>query len=245
MAIDGNITENEKDKLIQIGKEIDNTKFDEYYEELVEECEEKLVAAHGEDEFYDIVQECLDKELLNVIEDAEQGVCSRLIIWDLLAIAYGDDDFSKDEKRIIAHVARNIDVDKSILLEMEQSFACIMDIERELENLSVSRAPYCDIRPIVDEYEHRREVLLNAIQELIADELIIHPEIVDIEGKGESFMSSATNFISSTAGTIGDGIATGFGMLTGLFGKKTEPEENNKIDDNIETKKIEDKEDAE
>lgn len=238
MAIDGKITEDEKDKFIQIGNEIDEDKFIEYYEELICECDAKLSEMDEGDEFYDVVQECLDGEILNVTEDVECGVCSRLLIWDMLAVAHSDDDFSQDEKRLIAHVARKTNVEKSILLELQQAFSTISDMEKKLEKCEVSMEPYCLVRPIVDEIEHRRDVLMNSVRETIADELIVYPDIIDTKNQGESFISSATGFISSAAGTVADGVVSGFNRLSGLFGKKV-TESENEIEECEEKLKIE------
>ncbi len=49
-----------------------------------------------------------------------QGVGVRLLIWNMLVIAFINGECTKDEKRLIKHVVRVTKMDKSVFLEMEQ-----------------------------------------------------------------------------------------------------------------------------
>ena len=96
-----------------------------------------------------------------------------MLVWDMISVAYSDEDYSDVEKRLINHVARLLEVDKSILLEMDQYVGAADSIQRELDYLNNSQKPYAEIRPIVDEMENRKTAITEAVKALIADDILL------------------------------------------------------------------------
>jgi len=169
LAIDGSIDDVELVHFKTIGLSIDPTNFMEYFNDLELECK-TLIAGAGNEQ-YDIISEAIDDALLHEAKDDDQGLTPRLLIWDLFAAAFSNNSFDDSEKRLINHVARKTGVDKSIVLEMEQMMNTLTSIQNEIIWAQQTNRPYSEIRPIIEELEKRQNVITEAAECLIADEI--------------------------------------------------------------------------
>ena len=189
MAVDDTIAQSEMDRLQSIGNEIDPDNFPKYKDALFEECENAVRSADGE-YLYDVILEHCD-DALNVKADSlEEGIPSRMLVWDLLVMSLADGEYGKIEKRLITHIVRKCDVDQSIFLEMEQLIKTEIAIDAELEALNESALPYKEIKPIVDETEVRRNNITRCVKELIFDELLVSVQTLEVK---EDFVDKAKN----------------------------------------------------
>ena len=171
IAVDGEINDDKLNKFLEIGHEIDGEAFDEYKEVITDECGAYLKTATGDDDFYDIIQEGIDEELQRESNDISEGIPARLLVWDMLAIAFSNDEYSDTERRIISHVVRTAGMDKSVFLEMEQLIKTAASVNRENAWIQTSDKPYAKIRPIVEELEKRQRVINECAKALIEDEI--------------------------------------------------------------------------
>lgn len=211
MSIDGQVTENELVRFEEIGKEFDETFFS-YKDELVKGCEEYISTADNVDR-YDIIQEGLDESLRAEAVSLEDGVPPRLLVWDMLTLSYSDGGYSGDEKRLINHVGRILKVEASVMLEMNQLIATAMSIEDELVVLNQSNKPYSEIRPVVDEMEKRKKVILDSAKDLLEDEVIFYtPE-----------KQEKTNKLSELGNKINEKVAPKAAELGNKFNEKVVP----------------------
>lgn len=239
MFIDGRIDDSEKVRFDEIGLEFMGDEYASAKEEISAECNELIKGIDDESEAYDVVQEAIDAALKNTVD--ENGIGSRLLLWNLFAIAIADNDHSENENRLINHIARVLQIDKSVVLEMKQLIATINKLEQERDMLEDSTEPYREVRPVVVEVEKRLDVLLKAGKELIKDEdMFRYTKSEEYHGEG-SIINKAGKAVVDGIGMVGSGAAKGvsnlFGGIGGLFGKKgkaasaetdeakTEPEE--------------------
>lgn len=170
MAIDGEVTDDEIIKFKEIAQEIDGEKYKEYSDQLIRECDEQISTVGAGDEVYDVIQESVDQMIHMQADTCTDGLSRRLLIWNLYALSFSDGYLAEEEKRFIAHLGRILDVEKSVLLEMEQLVQTAMVVMNELSVLNESNRPYSEIKPLVDEIEHRKNVLIKIAQNLIADD---------------------------------------------------------------------------
>lgn len=198
MAIDGNVSESEMEKFDELGAAFDPEDFPGYRDEVLSECRAHIDTAAVEDEVYDVIQEGLDQALENADEPVEEGVASRLLLWDMLSIAYSDDDFSDEEKRLIAHVSRKLKIEKDVYLEMDHLIKTAVAIMKELDTLNESNLPYSEVRPIVDEIEKRKLIITKAAEELIADEYYLDRNDKPREERKPGIIASAGQKIAET-----------------------------------------------
>lgn len=175
ITIDGVIDDNELEQFNQIGREILQEHFDEVKDTVISECNAVLSSISKDENRYDIIIENLDKALSEKADSDENGIWPRYLLWNMLAIAYSDNDFSEDEKRFTDHTARMLNIDKSVYTEMIQYISTAIAVQKELEELETSDRPYSEIRPLVEENEKRKASIIRAATELIEDEVIMLP----------------------------------------------------------------------
>ena len=169
LAIDGTIDDVELGHFRSIGLSMDPTHFMDYCDEIENEC--KKLTINADEEQYDLISEAVDEALTHEAKNDDQGITPRLLVWDLFAAAFCNEEYDESEKRLINHVARKTGVDKSIVLEMEQMMKTLTSIQNEINWAQQTNRPYPEIRPIVDELEKRQAVISEAAEYLIADEI--------------------------------------------------------------------------
>ena len=184
MAVDGTVSADEIECFDAIGSELDPDDFPAYRNAIIEECEAQLNNVIDEDDHYDVVMEGMDKALASRIDDPEQGVTLRLLVWNMLVIAFSNQDYSSVERRLIKHIVRITDMDRSIFLEMEQIIKTNAAVESERHWIAQSNRPYSEIRPIADELERRQKVVLSCARQLIEDELFDPIEKASLPANG-------------------------------------------------------------
>ena len=91
----------------------------------------------------------------------------KLLVWDLLAIAYSDGAYDDAERRLLKYVVRKLDIDRAVFLELEGSLLTLQDLERELSWIKSTDRPYLTIEATVNELEKRKRVVFDSIMDLI------------------------------------------------------------------------------
>lgn len=212
MAIDGDVTA-ELEKFDEIGNEFMKDGFVQVRQSIIDECQAQIDSAVIDDELYDIIQEGLDRALNETVDRLEDGVAPRLLVWDMLSIAYTDNDYAEPEKRLIAHVARVMEIEKDVLMEMEHLMRTAEAVVSELDTLNNSNRPYSEIRPVVDEIEKRKQTIAKSAEELIADDYVLDKPDRASKATDQSILSDAGRRITETLNPVADQM--------GEFAKKT------------------------
>ena len=117
VAVDGNVTDSEMETYTSVCKELDPTFFDLYKEEIASNYCDQIQTMIEDEDFYDVIAEGVDKVLADTLEDGADGISSRLLLWNLLVVAYSDGEYSADERRLIKHIVRTKGIEKGIFLE--------------------------------------------------------------------------------------------------------------------------------
>lgn len=235
MAVDKNIGEDELVRFCEIGEELDRKNFNSYKESIIESCQKHISSGEPDDDYYDVIMESLDFALRHTAKRDDQGVTGRLLVWNMLAIAFSNKEYDATEKKLISHVARVSDVPKDVFLDMEQSMQAAMAIQKELVWIQNSNRPYNEVRPVVDDLENRLAVILGSAKALIEDEVILddpfedNPDFIDkAKGALDEAMAPVLDKVGDAAKNVGD-VAVNVGEAVaeavsgawkGLFGKK-------------------------
>ena len=241
LAIDGEVADDEIVKFEEIAQELDGENDSEYRIELMNECDKQISTAIAGDELYDIIQESVDQIIHKQSDVCTEGVSRRLLIWNLYALSFSDGCLAEEEKRFIAHLGRILGVEKSVLLEMEQLVKTAMAVMNELNILNNSTRPYSEIKPLAEEIEHRKMVLVKAAQNLIADdyfEIVVPKEknnalhnmgqklndtispVASVAGeKAQKTWKDAKGILGETASKGVRGLKSGTEKLAKKFGK--------------------------
>ena len=166
MAADGHITLDEEEKFNDIGLETDPY-FMEHKNLIVKECQIQLDKVLDPEDFFDALKEGVEDALKPSKMLEESFVIPKLLVWNMLTIAYSDDDYDETERKLIKYVVRKLDIDKAVFLELENSILTLMDLEKELQWLKTTDRPYLTIEMMVNEIADRKNVIFDSVKDLI------------------------------------------------------------------------------
>lgn len=227
LMVDGDIAQSEQEKFIELGNEIDSKNFKSYKKEIEKECAEQIKKSFDDEDYYDVIVEGVDKALSEKPAKDEEGILSRLLLWNMLVLAFADRKYQKIERRLIRHVVRKSKIERSILLEMEHLIRSYRAIEKEENYLSKSTRPYSEIAPLVEELKTRKANVMKNALNLVNDESMMtsikeikaEPDVFDTVG---GFVAGAAgevgNFIGGAAAGVGEAVGGFFGGVAGMFG---------------------------
>lgn len=167
MAADGEIFHSEEEKFDAIGQELDSD-FSRNREGIVKECQAQLDKVMDPDDYYDAVQGGVEDALSAPKNTAGTFISPRLLIWDLLTIAYSDEHYDEIERKLLKYIVHKINIDTAVFLEMESSILTLMDIEKELAWIKTTNKPYLTIEAMVDELAGRKNVIFESVKNLIS-----------------------------------------------------------------------------
>ena len=94
-------------------------------------------------------------------------ITPKLLVWDLLTVAYSDEEYNETERKLIKYIVRKTNIDKAIFLEMESSILTLIDIEKELDWIKTTNKQYLVIEAMVNELKDRRNVIFESVKDLI------------------------------------------------------------------------------
>ena len=78
-----------KKKFDAIGQELDPN-FEEHKEQIVGECQAQLKKVIDPEDYYDTLQDGVEDALIRSRQTADTFITPKLLVWDLLTIAYSD-----------------------------------------------------------------------------------------------------------------------------------------------------------
>ena len=169
IAVDGSVRDDERALFDHIGDNLDAKHFHDYRKEIIDSCDERINQCHDSDDRYDVIVEGVDAVLSHRTDKRAAGIAPRLLLWNMLSVAFADGEYDAVESRLIRHIARTMIADRSIYPEMEHLMRAAYDVRGELDWISNSELPYSEVRPMVDQLEERVNVLQNAAVLLIED----------------------------------------------------------------------------
>ena len=180
ILIDGNVSEEEEEKFCEIGLACDQD-FDSCKKQLIDECNGVVqsesaqgidfvsIVSVDSEEYYDQIHDYVGDLIKEENFYQTEGVRAKWLIWNLLAIAYSEGDYSTNERRLMRYIAKKSGVDNTVLLEMEHTFSTLIAIEKEEEWLKSSDRPYKVIEERVVELSNRKNAIMQGINALISD----------------------------------------------------------------------------
>ena len=166
MAVDGELFHSEEEKFDSIGRELDPD-FAEHKEQIIAECQTQLDKVIEPEDFYDVLQDGVEDALLASRQTADSIITPKLLVWNLLTLAYSDEQYDEAERKLIKYIVRKTNIDKAVFLEMESSILTLMDIEKELAWVKTTDRPYLVIEGMVNELADRKNVIFESVKDLI------------------------------------------------------------------------------
>ena len=167
MAADGQIFHSEEEKFDAIGAELD-PEFSNHKEQILKECREQLDKVIDPEDYYDALQDGIEDALLSSRTTADSFITPKLLVWDLLTIAYSDEHYDETERRLLKYIVRKLNIDKAVFLELENSILTLLDLEKELQWIKTTDRPYLTIEAMVNEIADRKNVIFESVKDLLA-----------------------------------------------------------------------------
>jgi len=171
LAVDGDVSSEEIESLDNIGCQVDSDEYFEYKNNIISSCKKHIASAIEGEKHYDVILKGINKALRSKSNSESQGVPVRFIVWNMLAMAFNNDEYSDIVKAVITNVVYVTKMDRSVFLEMEQHMQTVAAIVKENERIQASGKPYSEVRPFVEELEYRQKVILESAMALIGDEV--------------------------------------------------------------------------
>ena len=167
MAADGQIFHNEEEKFDDIGQELDPN-FKDHKDQIINECQAQLNKVIDPEDYYDTLQDGVEDALIHSRQTADTFITPKLLVWNLLTLAYSDESYDEAERRLLKFIVRKTNVDKAVFLEMESSILTLLDIEKELAWIKTTDKPYLTIEAMVNELADRKSVIFESVKDLIS-----------------------------------------------------------------------------
>ena len=167
IAADGKILDEELRKFDEIGTALDPA-FEAHKSEIIEECNEQLENTIDPEDYYDVLQDAVGEAIDSSGYDGGSFITPRLLLWNMLTIAYCDGDYAEQERRLLKCVVRKLNIDKAVFLEMENSILTVTELENELQWIKTTDRPYLQIEAMVNRINHRRDTIFESVMALIA-----------------------------------------------------------------------------
>ncbi|MBQ6594829.1 MAG: hypothetical protein IJH78_04110 [Clostridia bacterium] len=166
MAVDGEIFHGEEEKFDSIGRELDPD-YAAHKEQIIGECQAQMGKSFDEEDRYDALQDGVTDAIRAAVGPGDASIAPKLLVWDLLAIAYSDGAYNGAEQKLLKYIVRRLDIDRAVFLELESSLLTLVDLERELNWIKTTDRPYLTIQAAVDELENRKRVVFDSVTDLI------------------------------------------------------------------------------
>ena len=167
MAADGEIFHSEEEKFDAIGAELDPD-FADHKAQIVAECQSQMDKVIDPEDYYDVLQDGVEIALASSVQTVDTFITPKLLVWDMLTVAYSDESYDEVERRLLKYVVRKLNIDKAVFLEMENSILTLMDMEKELAWIKTTDRPYLTIETMVNEIADRKNVIFESVKDLIA-----------------------------------------------------------------------------
>ena len=167
MAVDGEIYQSEEEKFDEIGKALDPN-FDENKAQVIAECQAQMGKVIDPEDQYEALQDGVEEAILAGANAKDSVITPKMLVWDLLTIAYSDGKYDDNERRLLKYIVRKLNIDKAVFLEMESSFLTLVDLESEMTWIKTTNRPYLTIEAMVNEISDRKTAIFDSIKDLIA-----------------------------------------------------------------------------
>jgi len=167
MAADGQIFHSEEEKFNDIGRELD-PHFQESRDQIIEECQSRLDSVVRPEDYYRALQEGVEEALTRSKQTEDTFITPKMLVWNLLTIAFSDENYDESEKKLISYIVDRTAIDKAVFLEMESSILTLLDIEKELQWIKTTSKPYLTIEAMVNELADRKNVIFESVKDLIS-----------------------------------------------------------------------------
>ncbi len=169
MAADGIIEAEEMNKYSEIALEIDE-KFEEYRDDFLGELSTFTAKTQDDEDYDDFLRDYISDTVRHSKSEKKGTVPGKVLLWNLLAISYSDGSCLEIEKKLIRYCAKQLEIDKSIILEFEGYIQTLNAILNEEAWLKSSNRSFAEVDKQLNELTERKTVIMQGVYALIAEQ---------------------------------------------------------------------------
>jgi hypothetical protein len=161
------ISDNNCTRFDQLGQNY--TGFSDNRRSIISKCNEIINRAIDQNDLYDVISEGIVEQAnysFNTF-DSDYDVNTKQCLWLLVNLAFHDGTYTDNEKKIIRSLMRKWNIDKSILLEMEETAETLFDLDKYRYWMETRNEPYSVIKSYVQELDKNQNELSSNISDLI------------------------------------------------------------------------------
>lgn len=166
MAADGTVFHSEEEKFDAIGTELDPD-FADNKSSIIKDCQAQLEKGIDLKNYYNVLQDSVEAAIRSSNETADAFITPKLLVWNLLTIAYSDENYNEVERKLLKYIVCTLQIDKTVFLEMESSMLTILDIEKEIAWIKTTDRPYLTVEARINELTKRQTVIFDSVKGLI------------------------------------------------------------------------------
>ena len=159
MVTDGLVFYSEEARFDAIGRELDPA-FAAHKDAIIRDCRAHLETVVDAGSYYETLQDGVEQALLSSKPTKDSYVTPKLLVWDLLTVAFSEEHYDEDEREILKYIVRRTKIGEDVFQEMEDSVQALMDTEKELARTGAGGAN--------DALTARKAGILEKIQDLIS-----------------------------------------------------------------------------
>jgi hypothetical protein len=166
LSVERPISETDIKKIDELGSTVEG--YDGIRKSLFNECEKVLSQSFDDTDRFDVIMEGILKtgnaSFAGLPKEAEQKRC----LWILVNLALYDGVYSETEKKLIRSLMRKWEIDKSILIEMEDSAETLIEVDKHRSWIKTTNYPYDYVDSVVKEMDKNQHELANNISLLMS-----------------------------------------------------------------------------
>ena len=166
MAADGEVYHSEEEKYYEICQQL-YPRFDKDKETIIKECKNQVEKVIDTEDSYDVMIEGMADAFAEMNKTVKAGITPKMLIWDMFVVAYSDEQYSENERKLIKYVSRKLNISKTVFMELENSMLTLNALKEEKEWLKNTDRPYAQIESAIKEVEERKATVMESINNLI------------------------------------------------------------------------------
>ena len=167
MAADGRIFHNEQEKYEEIGRGLDPG-FDAVRDEILASCDPELDSSLEPEAYMHSLMDGIRAAVLEGINQETASIAPKVLVWDLLIIAYSDGYYDPRERRLVRYTVKKLEIDIELFMRMEIGFLEMMHLDSELDWIRTQEHPRLQMKAIARELEAQKAAIFEEMKEIIA-----------------------------------------------------------------------------
>jgi hypothetical protein len=173
LSVDNDITKDGMSKFDEIGKGYSD--FNDEREAIISDCEEYIREFTGRNDRYSVIWNGINEITKRDTDSAlsysplSNSFGQKECMWLIVCLAWYDGECSHNKKKIIANLSRKWGIEKSIMLEMEDTAITLCEIDKYRSWIKGGNDSYASVTAAIRELDKNQREIADNMFETIND----------------------------------------------------------------------------